>query len=168
VAGIRGTVVIAEVTRRGADTSTRFTLLTGIIEVTRVDAARQPVGPAAVLNPLQTISIDSTLSPIRPITRSEGTKASTDFGMPVKMHAHGGAEWIANDQVTQAVAIVDQDRGRANDGRPDAKPDKGGKADRDDKPDKVKMPPVAPATPIVPPSALQSSGAGKGKGKGKD
>jgi FecR-like protein len=81
VAGIRGTVVIAEVARRGADTSTRFTLLTGVIEVLRLDRLRQPVGTAAILNPLQTISIDSTLSPVRPITRTEGTKASADFGI---------------------------------------------------------------------------------------
>jgi FecR protein len=168
VAGIRGTVVIAEVARRGADTSTRFTLLTGVIEVLRLDRQRQPVGAAAILNPLQTISIDSTLSPVRPITRTEGTKASADFGIPVTMPPRGPADWIANDQVAQAAAIIDQDRVRGNDGRPDIKPDKGGKADRDDKPDKVKAAPVAPpSTPIVPPSALQSSGSNKGN-KGKD
>jgi FecR protein len=169
VAGIRGTVVIAEVTRRGADLSTRFTLLTGVIEVMRVDAARQRVGAAAVLNPLQTISIDTVLSPVRSITRTEGTKTSADLGTSVKLPARGSADWIANDQVAQAVAIIDQDRGRGNDARPDVKPDKGGKADRDDKPDKVKgAPMVPPSTLIVPPSALQSSGTDKGKGKGKD
>jgi hypothetical protein len=137
VAGIRGTVVIAEVARRGADTSTRFTLLTGVIEVLRLDRQRQPVGAAAILN-------------------------------PVTMPPRGPADWIANDQVAQAAAIIDQDRVRGNDGRPDVKPDKGGKADRDDKPDKVKAAPVAPpSTPIVPPSALQSSGSNKGN-KGKD
>jgi FecR protein len=170
VAGIRGTVVIAEVQRRGADVSTRFTLLTGVIDVMRLDAARQPVGAAAILNPLQTISIDRVLSPVRPITRAEGATASARFGIAPTLPTRGNADWIANDQVTQAVAVIDQDRGRGNDLRQDPKPDKGGKADRDDKPDKVKDAPVAmPPTPIVPASALQSAGGDKGnRGKGKD
>ena len=118
------------------------------------------------------------------MTRTEGASASADFGFPVKMQARGGGEWIANDQVTQAVAIIDSgrgggdsdrgkgndgdsDRGRGNDARPDPKPDKGGKADRDDRPDRVKGSPAPPpSTPIVSPSALQPSGDGKGKGKG--
>src|SRR5262245_35484677 len=170
VAGIRGTVVIAEVRRRGPDISTRFTLLTGVIEVMRVDAARQPVGAAAILNPLQTISIEGVLSPTRSITRAEGTTAAAQFGIPMPLHARGSADWIANDQVTQAVAVIDQDRGRGNDLRGNVKPDKGGKADRDDKPDKVKEAPVAlPSTPILPPSALQASGGDRGnRGRGKD
>jgi hypothetical protein len=195
VAGIRGTVVIAEVTGRGTDAATRFTLLTGVIEVMRLDAARRPIGAAAILNPLQTIFVDGALSPVRSITRTEGASASANFGLPVKTQPRAGAEWIASDQVTQAVAIVDpdrgrggggdsdrvrgsdsdsdrgrndgdSDRGRGNDARPDPKPDKGGKADRDDKSDKVKGSPAPPpSTPIVPSSALQPSGDGKGKGR---
>src|SRR5262245_47607325 len=166
VAGIRGTVVIAEVQRHGGDVSTRFTLLTGVIDVMRLDAARQPVGAAAILHPLDTIWIDRVLSPVRPITRADGTTAAAKFGIPPTLHTRGSADWIANDQVTQAVAVIDQDRGRGNDLRQDAKPDKGGKADPDDKPDRVKDARVAmPSTAIVPPSALQSTG---NRGKGKD
>jgi len=170
VAGIRGTVVIAEVQGRGADVSTRFTLLTGVIDVVRLDAARQPVGAAVTLNPLQTISIGRVLSPVRPITRTEGATASAQFGIAPILRTRGNTDWIANDQVTQALAVIDQDRGRGNDLRSDAKPDKGGKADRDDKPDKVKDASVAvPSTPVVPPSALQSAGGDKGnRGKSKD
>jgi len=191
VAGIRGTVVIAEITGRGTNASTRFTLLTGVIEVMRLDAARRLVGAAAILNPLQTIFIDGGLSPVRSITRTDGAHASADFGFPVKMQARTGGEWIATDQVTQAVAIIDpgrrggdidisrrsgdSDRGRGNDVdaarngdiRPEAKPNRGGNADRDDGPDRVKGSPAPPAsTRIVPSSALQPSGEDKRKGKG--
>ena len=79
VAGIRGTVVIAEVTRKGADVATRFTLLSGVIDVLQLDAARRPIGAAVVLNPLQTISIDGALSPVRSITRDQGKAASAEF-----------------------------------------------------------------------------------------
>jgi hypothetical protein len=192
VAGIRGTVVIAEVTGRGVDAETRFTLLTGVIEVLRLDTTRQPIGAAALLNPLQTISVDRVLSPVRSITRSEGNAAASEFMLPVRPPTRDGADWVAKDQVTQAVSIVEPERARTGEARPDARPDKGGRADRDDKPDKADRadkvdksdkgkgspvspppepsvgPPIAlPATPIVPPTALQSSGKG-GKGKGKD
>ena len=158
VAGIRGTVVIAEVARTGADVSTRFTLLTGVIEVLRLDTARQPIGAAAVLHPLQSISVTGALSPVRPITRDEGKAASAGFQLPVRTPARSGADWVARDQVEQAVAIIDPDRGRA----PDVKPDKGGKADRDDKPERIDK--VAPpiTTPLVPPTALQPSKDPKG------
>jgi len=136
----------------------------------RLDAARQPVGAAAILNPLQTISIDRVLSPVRSITRTDAKTAAAQFGIPVAPPARGNADWVANDQVTQAVAVIDQNGSRRHDPRPDVKPDKGGKADRDDKPDEVKGAPVSiPSTPIVPPSALQSAGGDKGnRGKGRD
>ena len=165
VAGIRGTVVIAEVTRQGGAASTRFTLLTGVIEVLRLDAARRPIGAASVLNPLQTISVDRGLSPVRPITRTEGKAASAEFGLPPKTRARGGADWIAKDQVARALASVDPDRGRGADPRPDVKPDQGAKADRDDRPDRVKLPVGSPSLPLVPSYALQPSGK---KNKGKD
>jgi hypothetical protein len=158
VAGIRGTVVIAEVTRRDAEATTRFTLLTGAIEVLRLDAARRPIGAAALLNPLETISVDVALSPVRSITRAEGKAAAAEFQLPVKPQPSGGADWVAKDQVAQAVAIIDPDRGRGADPRSDARPDKGGKADRDEKPDKGDKagPPITPpSTPIVPSYALQ-------------
>jgi hypothetical protein len=191
VAGIRGTVVIAEVSGHGVDAQTRFTLLTGVIEVLRLDTTRQPIGAAALLNPLQTISVDRALSPVRSITRSEGNATAAEFMLPVRPPTRGSADWVANDQVTQAVSIIEPERARASDARPDIRPNKGGRADRDDKPDKADRPdkvvdksdkgkgspvspppepsvgpPIAPpATPIVPPTALQPSGKG---GKGKD
>ena len=154
VAGIRGTVVIAEVTRKGADVATRFTLLSGVIDVLQLDAARRPIGAAVVLNPLQTISIDGALSPVRSITRDQGKAASAEFQLPVTAQAKGGPDWIARDQVEQAVATVDPDRGRGSDPRPD----KGGKADKPDKGADKSGPLISPpSTPIVPPTALQQS-----------
>ena len=166
VAGIRGTVVIAEVTRQGGDVSTRFTLLTGVIEVLRLDAARRPIGAASVLNPLQTISVDRVLSPVRPITSADGQRASAPFGLPATTRPRGGADWVAKDQVTRALASIDADRGRGVDLRPDVKPDQGGKADPDDRPDRpdrMKLPVGSPSTPLVPSYALQP---GKIKNKG--
>jgi hypothetical protein len=163
VAGIRGTVVIAEVTRQGGDVSTRFTLLTGVIEVLRLDAARRPIGAASVLNPLQTISVDRVLSPVRPITGADGQAASAPFGLPATTRPRGGADWVAKDQVARALASIDADRGRGVDLRPDVKPDQGGKADPDDRPDRMKLPVGSPLTPLVPSSALQP---GKIKNKG--
>src|SRR5947207_1851658 len=145
VAGIRGTVVIAEVTRRGAGASTRFTLLTGIIEVMRLDALRQAVGEAAILTPLQTITVDRALSPVRSITPAQGHAASTSFRLPVKPRAGAAAQWVANDQVSQAVAVVETERGRKVDTRADVKPDRGGRGDGDDKPARIKLP-VTPPT----------------------
>jgi len=163
VAGIRGTVVIAEVAGRGAAASTRFTLLTGTIEVMRLDAARQPIGAAATLTPLQTITIDHALSPVRSITAAEGHAASNAFRLPLKTRPRGGAEWVAREQVAEAVALIDPERFRNAEPRPDVKPDRGGRADSDDKPQKTKLPASTPSAPIVPADALQTS-----KTKNKD
>jgi hypothetical protein len=191
VAGIRGTVVIAEVTRHGADTSTRFTLLTGVIDVLRLDAERRPIGAASILTPMQTISIDRVMSPVTPITRAEGDAISAGFRLPVKAQPKGGAEWVARDQVTEAITSIESvtgDRGRRAEPRSDVRTDQGGraeaeektdrvklsagppaqggKAEVDDKPERVKLPLSAPSTPVVPSSAVQ--GNGKGKHKGRD
>ena len=163
VAGIRGTVVIAEVEGRGAAASTRFTLLTGTIDVTRLDAARQPIGAAATLTPLQTITIDRALSPVRSISPAEGHAASNAFRLPLKTRPHRDTEWVAREQVAEAVALIDPDQPRGAESRPDVKPDHGGRGDSDDKPPKTKLPASAPSTPIVPADALQSS-----KTKSKD
>lgn len=163
VAGIRGTVVIAEVAGRGAAASTRFTLLTGTIDVTRLDAARQPIGAAATLTPLQTITIDRALSPVRSITPAEGHAASNAFRLPLNTRPRRGTEWVAREQVAEAVALIDSDRPRGAESRPDVKSDRGGRGDSDDKPQKTKLPASAPSTPIVPADALQAS-----KPKGKD
>jgi len=197
VAGIRGTVVIAEVTRRGGDTSTRFTLLTGVIDVLRLNAERRPVGAASVLTPMQTISIDRVTSPVSPITRAEGEAVSAGFRLPVKAQPKGGAEWVAKDQVTQAITSIESvtgDRGGRADPRsgvrPDTKTDQSGKAEAEDKTDRdrVKLSPGPPdqggkadvddkpervKLPVAAPStpvvpSYAVQGNGKGKHKGKD
>jgi hypothetical protein len=133
------------------------------------------------------------MSPVSPITRAEGDAVSAGFRLPVKTQLKGGAEWVAKDQVTQAIASIESvtgDRGRRADSRSDVKPDtktdqggkaeaeektdrvklsagppdQGGRADVDDKPERVKLPIGAPSTPVVPSDAVQ----GKGKGKGKN
>jgi hypothetical protein len=64
--GVRGTVVIADVgtpPAAGGPVSTRFTLLTGIVDVRRLDAG-QPAGPVTMLHPMQTIAVLGALQGI--------------------------------------------------------------------------------------------------------
>ncbi len=61
MAGVRGTVVIADVALPASDgtpLTTRFTLLTGIVDVSRVDAGTgQTAGQPVLLHPLQTVAV---------------------------------------------------------------------------------------------------------------
>jgi hypothetical protein len=58
VAGVRGTVIIAEVSAPGGAVSSRFTLLTGIVDVTMLDRLTgRPSGPPVTLRPLQGIGV---------------------------------------------------------------------------------------------------------------
>jgi hypothetical protein len=82
VAGVRGTVVVAEVTppTQGSTITTRFTLLTGIVDVTRLDAG-QPTGSVTMLHPLQTVAVVGNLPPgaVRAISRAEAHTIAKDY-----------------------------------------------------------------------------------------
>jgi uncharacterized membrane protein YgcG len=82
MAGVRGTVVIADVTP-GADAtsvSTQFTLLTGIVDVTRLDAG-QPAGQVVMLHPLQTVGVVGAQPPgaVRAISRAEAQAIAKEY-----------------------------------------------------------------------------------------
>src|SRR6267142_4197760 len=74
VAGIRGTVIVAEVF--DAQRSV-ITVLKGVIDVTRLDAGRAS-GPATILNALQQVTITST-SPV-PVPQSISSDAARRMG----------------------------------------------------------------------------------------
>jgi len=77
VAGIRGTVIVAEVF--DAERSV-ITVLKGVIDVTRLDAGRAS-GPATVLNALQQVTITgpNPVSAPRPISIDTAQKMGADF-----------------------------------------------------------------------------------------
>ena len=82
IAGVRGTVVIAEVSaaHRTAPVTTRYTLLTGIVDVARLDSG-QPTGPATVLHPLQTVTVIGDLPPgaVQSISRARAGAIARDY-----------------------------------------------------------------------------------------
>src|SRR5882724_7472890 len=61
IAGVRGTVVIADVAapaKAGGNVTTRFTLLTGIVDVSQLDGPfGQRTGQEMLLHPLQTVEV---------------------------------------------------------------------------------------------------------------
>ncbi len=75
VAGIRGTVIVAEVfdTHRSA-----ITVLKGVIDVTRLDAG-QLVGPSTVLNALQQVTINGAVSAPQSISTDAARQMRDEF-----------------------------------------------------------------------------------------
>src|SRR5215470_14512029 len=67
IAGIRGTVVVAEVSGENKAVHTRITVLRGVVEVTGKDAAGQPTGTPVVLNPMQMTTITGQAAPAPPL-----------------------------------------------------------------------------------------------------
>jgi FecR protein len=75
VAGIRGTVIVAEVfdTHRSV-----ITVLKGVIDVTRLEAGRL-VGPSTVLNALQQVTINAAVSAPQPISTDAARGMRDEF-----------------------------------------------------------------------------------------
>jgi hypothetical protein len=106
VAGVRGTVVIAEVTQATAQgggtppsaVTSRFTLLTGIVDVSLLDPTTgRPGASHFTLNPLQTLGVTGFTPPTGPrnISRAEARAAAKDYKIGLK-----DAPKEANAQVT--------------------------------------------------------------------
>ena len=94
MAGVRGTVVIAEIappTQDGIPLTTRFTLLTGIVDVSRVDGGTgQPAGQPVMLHPLQTVAVIGSLPPgtVQPISRAEAQAIAADYKVTLPAPRH--------------------------------------------------------------------------------
>lgn len=112
VAGVRGTVVITEVSRatasaaeQGGGVNTRFTLLTGLLEVFMLDPSTgRPGSTRFTLNPLQQLSFTGFTPPQGPrtITSAQGQAAAGDFKVNFKDAPPGSNAGIIDKQVDQA------------------------------------------------------------------
>jgi len=114
VAGVRGTSIITEVgqfTAQAGGTApgsvtTRFTLLTGIVDVTLLDPRTGGLsGTRFTLNPLQTLSLTGFTPPQggpRNITRAQGQAAANDYKVGLKDAPQGSNTQISDRQVEQA------------------------------------------------------------------
>ncbi len=114
VAGVRGTVVITEVgqfTAQGGGTApgsvtTRFTLLTGILDVALLDPSTGRAGAARfTMNPLQTLSFTGFTPPQggpRNITSSQAQAAANDYKVNLKDAPQASNAQISDKQVEQA------------------------------------------------------------------
>jgi hypothetical protein len=104
VAGIRGTVIVAEVfdERRSV-----ITVLKGVIDVTRLDAGRAS-GPATILNALQQVTISgaSPVSPPHPISSDAAQRMGAEF-RPAPPRAAQSASTAAVNQVEMERAAKD-------------------------------------------------------------
>jgi hypothetical protein len=105
--GVRGTVVIADVdTPPAADgtISTRFTLLTGVVDVTRLDAG-QPAGPVTMLHPMQTVSVLGALPPgaVRGISRADVQAIAKEYKVSVPPPPAPANAQVTERQIEQAV-----------------------------------------------------------------
>jgi hypothetical protein len=83
VAGIRGTVLIAEVSQDLAGrANTQFTLLTGIVDVSGLDAATgRATGPRVTMQPLQTLGVTGFTRPSAPrnISRTDAQAVAAAY-----------------------------------------------------------------------------------------
>ena len=103
VSGIRGTIVVAEVS---GDTST-ITVLRGLVDVYRRDPATgKAVGRATALRARESVTVKAGLLPARPrtISTEQARRLSTDFTAPV--HAVSPADTIVADEVSRATDLA--------------------------------------------------------------
>jgi hypothetical protein len=109
MAGVRGTVVIADVAEPiqvGGSVTTRFTLLTGIVDVTRLDAGTgQPTGQPVMLYPLQTIAVTGHTPPgaARAISRAEAQKIASDYKVSLPTPPPAANTEVTERQIEIAV-----------------------------------------------------------------
>jgi hypothetical protein len=123
VAAIRGTIIVAEVespAARPADVSTRFTLLTGVVDVTRIDhATGHASGPVVVMKPLQSLGLTGfgALGVPQPITRAEADAVASGFAVKLPDPVRGVNAKVLDDQVKEATRrIADESpRDKGND-----------------------------------------------------
>ena len=106
VAAIRGTIIIAEVDPGAAGAETHFTLLTGIVDVTRVDQSTGRLSGAPVtMRPLQTLGVigAGALGTPRPITKTDAGSIATSFSVPLREASSPVTTKLLDDQVQEAA-----------------------------------------------------------------
>jgi hypothetical protein len=106
MAGVRGTVVIADVAQAGGSVTTRFTLLTGIVDVARLDASTgQPAGQAVMLHPMETIAVTGSRPPgaVRAISRAEADSIAADYKVSLPPPPAAANTQVTAQQIELAV-----------------------------------------------------------------
>jgi hypothetical protein len=104
VAGVRGTVVIAEVTGEGAAVNSRFTLLTGIVDVTMLDwQTGEPSGLPVTLRPLQGIGVTHQLGSVRAVSRGEALAIASAYKVSVPTPPRAANTQVMERQIDEAV-----------------------------------------------------------------
>lgn len=114
VAGIRGTVVIAEVSQATSQLSassgawtTTVTVLRGTIEFRALDVAtHRPVGPALSVGAMQSIRVSGAAPPrpVQTITREAAERLASDLRVRVKDAGPSASAPIAESQVREAAS----------------------------------------------------------------
>ena len=108
MAGVRGTVVIADVAapnQLGGAVTTRFTLLTGLVDVARLDGAGQPSGQVVMLHPLQSITVTGLMPPgaVRTLTRAEAQAVAADYKVTLPAPPPPANVQVTEQQIEIAV-----------------------------------------------------------------
>ena len=112
VAAIRGTIVMAEVEAPavpGHDVATRFTLLTGIVDVTLLDPSTgRASSPGLTLKPMQTVGITGSTPPSAPrsLSRAEAQAIAGGYAVPLKEPPTGAISQVVDEHVRQATKRV--------------------------------------------------------------
>jgi len=110
VAGVRGTVMITEVTPQDATTppTSTFTLITGVVDVSLLDPAGNRVGSPFMLNPLQVLGVVGFTPPPPPrnITAAQAKSITNTFQAKFKQPPTGANQQVTDRQIQQASNAV--------------------------------------------------------------
>jgi hypothetical protein len=110
VAGIRGTILIAEVAQESASrASTQFTLLTGIVDVSGLDAVTgRAIGPRVTMQPLQTLGLAGFTRPSAPrnISRADAQAVASAYKVSVPAPPAAANAPMVERQVEQGIAAA--------------------------------------------------------------
>ncbi|HET7342146.1 MAG TPA: FecR domain-containing protein [Methylomirabilota bacterium] len=109
VAGVRGTVLITEVTETqtplGPQADSRFTLITGVVDVSLLDPTGRRTGSPFTLNALQTLGVTGFTLPsgARNITRAQAQSIANSFRANLKEPPTGSTQLITERHVEQVT-----------------------------------------------------------------
>jgi FecR protein len=105
IAGIRGTVVVAEVTRALHGPRSRITVLRGVVDVQGVDDQGVPVGTGVTLHLHETTTIDGVAEPSRPVAISEqaAKRLLAQFTFRPNAGPTAPATWLIDAEVARAA-----------------------------------------------------------------
>jgi hypothetical protein len=110
MAGVRGTVVIAEVTTLPiGPVSSRFALLSGIVDVSRLDGrGGQPTGAGVTLQPLQSIVVMGATppGPVQTLSGAEAQALAADYKLSLPVSPPPANTQVTEQQVDHAVQHI--------------------------------------------------------------